>query len=226
VPTAGASSTPSATVDKTVTETISNAPEGNEAWNGTYSWKSKYTVAVNKDTCTTTATVKIKVKGSVTEAQKAAWKKAVEDKWNGKAKLCCTGGNCPDGYKVAVVLQYVTSGQDYEVTANNPGADEGGRAGLAGTTSMTGWGVDDTTDITHEFGHMLGNPEEYFTTDGTDYSDGGKKDGFRDADGGIMNNPANDPLPRNFQPIADAAGSALGSGSSCTPKAASEGCSP
>jgi uncharacterized Zn-binding protein involved in type VI secretion len=212
---------PSTHVDKTVTETISNAPAGSEAWNGTYSWKSKFTAAVDKDNCTVTTTVKIKVSGTISDAQKSGWKTAVESKWNGKAKLCCPGGGCADGYKVVIVLEFVSSGEDYTVTANTPAAQEGGRAGLGGTTSMTGWGVNDTTDITHEFGHMLGNPEEYFTTDGTDYSEGGTKNGFRDADGGIMNNPANDPLPRNYQPIADAAKATLGAS---TPKGASDAC--
>jgi hypothetical protein len=40
---------------------------------------------------------------------------------------------------------------------------------------MTDWGTADRTDITHEFGHMLGNAEEYFTTNGTDYTAGGTK---------------------------------------------------
>jgi hypothetical protein len=212
------STTVSTRVDKDVKETISNASKGNEAWNGTYQWKSKYTVTVDKANCTVTSTVKIKVKGAITDAQKAAWKKAIEDKWNNKATLSCTGAACPNGYKVSVVLQYVKSGEDYEVTANTPGASADGRAGLGGTTSMTGWGVNDTTDITHEFGHMLGNPEEYFTTNGVDYTDGGKKAGFRDPDGGIMNNPANNPLPGNYKGISDAAASALGSGTTCTPQ--------
>ena len=178
-------------------------------------------MTVDKANCTVTATIKIKVKGAITAAQKAAWKQAVEDKWNNKAKLSCTGAACPNGYSVSVSLQYVNSGADYEVTANDPGADADGRAGLGGTTSMTvGRGVNDTTDITHEFGHMLGNSEEYFTTDGVDYSAGGTKAGFRDPDGGIMNNPSNDPLPRNYQGINDAAASALGGGTSRTPNAA------
>ncbi len=75
---------------------------------------------------------------------------------------------------------------------------------------MTGWGVDDTTDITHEFGHMLGCPEEYFTTDGTDYTAGGTKSGFRDAVGGIMNNPSNDPKPANYKLIRENAAAAMG----------------
>jgi hypothetical protein len=62
---------------------------------------------------------------------------------------------------------------------------------------MTDWGTGDTTDITHEFGHMLGNPEDYFTTNGHNYATGGKA-GFRDPGGGVMNNPAERAHRRHF----------------------------
>ena len=62
---------------------------------------------------------------------------------------------------------------------------------------MTDWGTADTQDITHEFGHMLGNAEEYFTTNGTNYATGGRR-GFRDVGGGIMNNPAEAAQLRHF----------------------------
>lgn len=120
---------------------------------------------------------------------------------------------------MAVELLFVDSGEHYTVTANTLGATEGGRAGRGGTTSMTGWGVNDTVDVSHEFGHMLGNPEEYFTTDGTDYTYGGTKRGFRDADGGIMNNPSNNPLPRNYRLICRQAQQVMGSGATCTVQA-------
>ena len=214
---AAAPSCPSSTkdVNNRVTETITN---GNPAsWNGTYSWDSKYKLAIAN--CTATVTVRIKVTGTITDAQKAAWKSAIETKWNNKVYFCCSGCNCPAGIPCTIVVQYVDSGEDYEVTAQTPGADEGGRAGLGGTTSMTGWGVDDTVDVTHEFGHMLGNPEEYFTTNGTDYSEGGTKQPFRDPSGGIMNNPANNPLPRNYDPIRSQVEQSLGGGASCSTRA-------
>ncbi len=205
-----------------VTETISNAPAAYSAWNGTYGWESKFTVEASRATCSVKAIVKIKVTGTVTEAQKSAWKSAIEDKWNGKAKLSCPDPSCtaacPGGYPIAIELRYVASGEHYTVTANQPSSSASGRAGLGGTTSMTGWGVNDTVDIAHEFGHMLGCPEEYFTTDGVDYTAGGTKTGFRDADGGIMNNPSNNPKPGNYEAIRQEAGAAMGL--TCTTQAA------
>jgi hypothetical protein len=164
--------------------------------------------------------VKIKVTGTITDAQKAGWKSAIESKWNGKAKLSCPDPSCaaacPNGYPITIVVQYVTSGEDYAVTANDPSASGGssvspsGTYGVGGTLRMDIWGVNDTTDIVHEFGHMLGNVDEYFTTNGVDYTYGGTKSGFRDSTGGIMNNPSNNPLPSNYNLIAQQAGTTMG----------------
>ena len=198
---------------QTVNETISNAPATYSAWNGTYSWQSKFTLEASRASCSVKAIVKIKVSGTITDAQKSAWKSTIEGKWNGKAKLVCPDPSCtaacPGGYPITIEVRFVDSGEHYTVTANQPTSTEGGRSGLGGTTSMTGWGVNDTIDITHEFGHMLGNPEEYFTTNGVDYTAGGTKSGFRDPDGGIMNNPAKDPKPSNYELIRQQAAAAM-----------------
>jgi hypothetical protein len=57
---------------------------------------------------------------------------------------------------------------------------------------------------------MLGNPEEYFTTNGKDYTDGGKKQGFRDPGAGVMNNPDGPALESNFDQIRQSAARSLG----------------
>ena len=41
-------------VDEARTETISNAPAGSEAWNGTYSWRARFTLHVDERSCTAT----------------------------------------------------------------------------------------------------------------------------------------------------------------------------
>src|SRR5437016_1777694 len=108
-------------VDKPVSETITN---GNPAsWNGTYGWDSKF--QLNVADCTATVTIRLKVVGTITDDQKAAWKSAIEAKWNNKVYFCCSGCNCPSGLPCAVSVQYVDSGEHYEVTAQTPGADEG-----------------------------------------------------------------------------------------------------
>ena len=201
-------------VNQSISETISNAPAPYEAWNGTYGWQSKFTVEARRSPCEVKVIVKLKVNGSVTDEQKSAWKSACEGKWGGKFKLVCPDAACtaacPSGYPIKIEIKWVDSGQHFTITANTPAANEGGRSGIGGTTSMTGWGVNDTTDVTHEFGHMLGCPEEYFSTDGIDYTAGGTKNGFRDADGGIMNNPSNNPKAANYKLIKEAAAEAMG----------------
>jgi hypothetical protein len=196
-----------------VSETITNCPAYPAYNNKTFGWDSKYDLTIDRANSKITVTMKLKVTGTVTQAQKDAWKSAIETKWNNRAVLSCTGcGSMP----ITISVQYVNSGEHYDVEAQAPGATSDGRAGLGGTTSMTGWGTSDTVDVTHEFGHMLGNPEEYFTTDGIDYTYGGTKQGFRDSDGGIMNNPANNPKTNNYDPIRKQVEQCLGGGVTCT----------
>jgi len=207
-------------VNESITQTISNAPAAYSAWNGTYRWRSKFTVTVNRPGCMVEIKVKLKIRGAVTDAQKNAWKAAVESKWSNKMKLVCNDTTCPaacpNGHPVTIVIEYVNSGEHQTVTANAPAAAAGGRVGRGGTTSMTGWGVNDLVDITHEFGHMLGNVDEYFTTNGHDYTNGGTDRGFRDPGGGVMNNPSNNPNPSNFDLIRRQVETVIGGGTSCT----------
>jgi len=194
------------------------------SWNLHTWWDAKFSLTMNRANCTLTVTVQIKVDDTdvpITAAQKAAWKNAIETKWSNKVKIVCPDTACTcacgGGYAVVIVLAYVDNAGDAHqtVTVQLPGQTTDGRAGLSGTSGMTRWGRDDTVDITHEFGHILGNPEEYFTTNGTDYTNGGTKSGFRDDAGGIMNNPARDPLPRNYEIIRQEAAKLRGS-ISCT----------
>jgi hypothetical protein len=201
-------------VDQRVSETISEAPNPYEAWNGTYNWDSKFHTYANQETHTVVTTVNI-FTGADADT-KARWRSAVEAKWSSQVHLDValpTGQEGPpQSYSVRVRCNFVddASQADYTVAAQTPGADEGGRSGQGGTTSMTGWGVNDTNDITHEFGHMLGNAEEYFTTDGTDHTHGGTTQGFRDTGAGIMNNPEGPTLETNYESIRQSAARTLG----------------
>ena len=75
---------------------------------------------------------------------------------------------------------------------------------------MNLWGTCDTVDVVHEFGHMLGNTDEYFTTNGIDYTEGGTKRGYRDAGGGVMNNSVEDPFDHHFDLIRRKSAELLG----------------
>lgn len=209
---------PSTEVNESITQTISNAPSAYSAWNGTYTWNSKFTLTVDRPGCKINVKIKIKISGSITETKKNAWKTAIVNKWSNKVKLVCNDPTCPaactSGSPVVVELEYVSSGEHYTVTANASSATEGGRSGLGGTTSMTGWGVDDTVDITHEFGHMLGNSDEYFTTNGVDYTIEGES-AFRAPSGKVMNNPAKGPRTTNYNFIKGQVEQVIGGGATC-----------
>lgn len=203
-------------VDEKITQTISNAPAPYTAWNNTYSWTSEYEIVINKNAKQITVTVKLKVSGSITKDQKDKWKTALESKWNGKAVIRNGSGKDVTDYSISIKIEYVSLfGSHFKVTANSSSASEGGRSGLSGTTSMTGWGVTDTVDIGHEFGHMLGNTDEYFTCNGVNYASG--SGGFRDSSGGIMNNPANNPKLSNYELIRKKVEGKIGTSSLISP---------
>lgn len=171
-------------IDEQRTETISNAPAGSEAWNGTYGWRARFLVRVEERSCRVNVMIRIRLVGSITVAQRAAWEMAIRDAWSGLFKVCADRqACCVNGFPMHVAVQFVTSGEHQVV---NVGAT---------TTNMGNWGAGDTVDVSHEVGHMLGALDEYFTVNGVDYGPG------RQADGAIMNNPANPPAARHYDLI-------------------------
>jgi hypothetical protein len=198
-------------VDRAITETISHAPAAYSQWNGTYSWRAKWQLQLDLRAEIGELAVVVRLHSTASAAQKRAWSRAIRRKWSDKFAFCVLrdtpvviGPGVTDDleemYPIRIKINWVNDARraHYVIRPNAPGAAEGGRAGQGGTTSMTGWGTADTVDITHEFGHMLGCPEEYFTTNGVDYTYGGRRQGFRDRRGGVMNNPAGPALARNF----------------------------
>ncbi|HWH63460.1 MAG TPA: DUF4157 domain-containing protein, partial [Ginsengibacter sp.] len=187
-------------VDENVTETISNAPAAFGAWNGTFNWQSRFMIQLNA----MIGQIWLVMRLSTTAPRNVqrAWERAIYNKWSGNKYLKIvipgvTQGPCK--FLVRVDLRWVTdpAKAHYTITPKAPGDLCGGRAGVGGTCSMIDWGNADVTDITHEFGHMIGNKEEYFTTDGHNFATGGKV-GFRDPGGGVMNNPAERAQLRHF----------------------------
>jgi hypothetical protein len=191
-------------IDREVEETISHAPAAFSAWEGTYRWRAKWRLKLDMRPDTAELNVKVRLYSTASRSIRRKWSRAISRKWSGKFGFYVEGVDGGDElYPINVETEWVDdpAKAHYTIAANAVGATEGGRSGLGGTTSMTGWGEADTTDITHEFGHILGCPEEYFTTDGVDYTRGGRRQGFRDPGGGVMNNPAGPALARNFKMI-------------------------
>jgi len=201
-------------VDRAITETISHAPAVYSQWNGTYSWRAKWQLRLDLRAEIGELAVVVRLHSTASAGQKRAWERAIRRKWSDKFAFCVlrdrpvairpgVTDDLEEMYPIRIKIRWVDDVRraHYVIRANAPGALEGGRAGQGGTTSMTGWGTADTVDITHEFGHILGCPEEYFTTNGVDYTYGGRRQGFRDRRGGVMNNPAGPALARNFDVI-------------------------
>ena len=187
-------------VSQAETETISNAPAQYNDWNKTFNWDSKFQVSYNLSS--KRVTIVSRLYSTATDAEKAGWKNAIEARWGkGQFNLEAWDACEPKVFPIDVDIQWVTdpAKAHYTITPQHPGDMQNGRAGVGGTTGMTGWGTADTTDVPHEYGHMLGNSEEYFTTNGVDYTAGGTKTGFRDPNAGIMNNPSDAPLPKNYE---------------------------
>ena len=190
-------------IDREVEETISHAPAAFSAWEGTYRWRAKWRLKLDMRDETAELNVKVRLLSTASAATKRRWSRAIKRKWSGKFGFWVEADDGDELYPINIDIEWVrdAASAHYTIAANAVGAAEGGRAGLGGTTSMTGWGEADTTDVTHEFGHILGCAEEYFTTNGVDYSRGGRRAGFRDPGGGVMNNPAGPALARNFNMI-------------------------
>jgi hypothetical protein len=179
-------------VDEARTEVMSNAPAGFEAWNGTYSWRGRFRVVIDQPRCRVTVTIRVRLVGTITDAQRTAWENAIEAAWSNRFKLCCRCCCCRDGYTIVANIEFVTSGEDQVVNVGNT------------TTNMGNWGRNDTTAVSHEFGHMLGALDEYYTVDGTNWGMP-----FQ-AGAGIMNNPNEGPLARHYELVERAVESALG----------------
>ncbi|MCR8557636.1 DUF4157 domain-containing protein [Mucilaginibacter sp. BJC16-A38] len=197
-----APATKSSETNQSVTETISNAPASASSWNKTITWNSKFQIVY--DLTSNHITIVSRLFSTASDTLKAGWKGAIESVWGkGQFNLEVWQGCEPKVLPIDVDIQWVTdaSKAHYTITPNDPGTSANGVAGVGGTTGMTHWGTGSPADVPHEYGHMLGNPEEYFTTNGIDYTYGGTKSGVRDRNAGIMNNPSEAPMPKHYESV-------------------------
>jgi hypothetical protein len=184
--------------DQALTETISNAPPGSEAWNGTYGWNARFLLTFDETNCRVGVQVRVRLVGTITTAQRAAWETAIEAAWNNRFKLCCGCCCCREGLPIVCDIQFVTSNEHQVVNV------------ATSTTNMGNWGASDTTAVSHEFGHMLGARDEYFTVDGVNW-------GNPQPGGGIMNFSSDPTFARHYELIR-ASASTLGSACSIRPQ--------
>jgi len=174
-----------------ITETVTDAPaKYAKAWNRTFQWNSRFNLIFDSDSLI----VSVRIFSTATEAVKEKWTKSIEDKWSKKFSLEAEMDSKKFNFNIIInVIWTDDKSESHQVVY--PGKS---------TTNMENWGTSDAIDITHEFGHMLGNKEEYFTVNGV------KHGASRQKGKAVMNNPAENPLPRHFNLVKSEAAKALG----------------
>ena len=157
-----------------------------------YEWKSAYRIEDAGD-CTLVITVRIRLNpdADVTAAElddlRDTWEQGIQNRWSDRFKLNRTGGicDCCEEYTVKFDAQFVDSSEHHVVRV---------RQGPA-RSNMTTWDTDDDTGTAaHEFGHMLGHPDEY--------ADPNCPDRVVTNDGSIMRSTTGDPRQRHYAPFA------------------------
>ena len=194
-------------VDVARTEVMSNAPQGFEAWNGTYSWHARFRTEIDQNKCSVRIVILLQTSNAaanLSDAQRNAWETALQNAWSNIFKLCCNGCCCSSGYTITLDVQFVNANAHHLVNVQGS------------TTNMTNWGNTDTTAICHEMGHMLGAKDEYYTVDGTAWGQP-----FQNG-AGVMNNPNEAPLIRHIDLIRDTVQAMLGT--NCNTKKSGDSC--
>ena len=152
-----------------------------------YSWRPAYTQVWSY----IQIRIRLNFDSGVSAADRAAlpirWKQGIENVWNNKGGVAGNGESfC--GFQFEV--QFVTSGEHHQVRVVQG----------SGATDMGIWHtVDSGNTAAHEFGHMMGNNDEYTSTACPSRNPV--------STGTIMDNNSNNVPLRMLQPLADQLGS-------------------
>jgi hypothetical protein len=91
------------------------------------------------------------VSSSLLETVKERWKRGIEDKWSYRF-ACCQRPGCTSACMLTFEVQWVTSDPHLQVRVKKG----------SGRSNLSLWHTDDSGDVaSHEFGHLLGHPDEY-----------------------------------------------------------------
>ena len=143
-------------IPETVSEEITDGP---------YKWNSGYDIEIDEAECVVKITIKIELVAGegveITNAMKERWENGIENKWSEKFTLAREGeGEHCEEYKVVVDVQFVDSGGHTKVkVVKNSGH----------RSNRSEWDTaDDGDTAAHEAGHMLGQVEEYPSSESPD----------------------------------------------------------
>jgi len=106
-----------------------------------------------------TARIRLVPDGDVTASKlsecKDRWKRGIENKWSYRF-ACCNRPGCTSPCALTFEVQWVSSNEHLQVRVKKGG----------GHTNLGLWYTDYSGDVaSHEFGHLLGHPDEYSDSD-------------------------------------------------------------
>jgi hypothetical protein len=122
-----------------------------------YGWTAKY----RQEETHIVVKLKLMKDADVTQVEldtaRDRWKKGIEEKW-GYQFACCSemgaakASDCSKPCELTFEVQWVSNGAHHAVAVHKG----------PGRSNMLNWYHDDSGDVAaHEFGHMLGHPDEY-----------------------------------------------------------------
>lgn len=183
------------TVNVKRTQELVEDESGGKLSGTTFGWQSKFDVDIISDKVVVTIRIKSNVDPMLFQS---VWANQVTAQWSNRFMI--KAGD--KSYPIVVNLLQVDSGEHYAVkpVKSDSALHSGGRAHF-GTEDMTTWGVHDTTNVSHEVGHMLGNVDEY----GKLKVDGQLRDYKTTPSSTIMAVSANNPIASHYYLIKWAA---------------------
>lgn len=159
-------------------------------------WEWAFDIEPDASNCRILVTVVIELEPDpdVTNLKEmiATWEQGIFTAWNSRAKLCCKGCNCPDGFDILIVPVFTQDAWSPHATvriSRTPPA-----------VNRSHWSTqnrDSATDAQHEIGHMLGNIDEYGNNSGFNHQAANP--------GGVMDNASEPAERRHFVTIANEA---------------------
>lgn len=95
------------------------------------------------------------VSAALLEEIKLRWKRGIEDKWSYRF-ACCQRPGCHSACALTFEVVWTTDRPHLQVRVKKGG----------GRSNLSLWHTDDSGDVaSHEFGHLLGHPDEYSEND-------------------------------------------------------------
>ncbi|HTD38756.1 MAG TPA: hypothetical protein VK669_14690, partial [Candidatus Limnocylindrales bacterium] len=171
-----------------------------------HTWDSTFTIYVH-ETPAPWIQVVVAIETAASDEVFKVWNARIKSAWNDKFAITDRTTGVVYPIRAQIIRPTLQWPKHYTVDVVNQEKALGIR-GLMGTEHMTKWGAHDPQDIPHEFGHMLGNKDEYGTVDGADWTAKYKLDD--PSTHSIMRRGDEPVRERHFELIADQVKTVLG----------------